>query len=247
MKKQFDYNESPTMREVHQIQEELEQQYQKSGLSYLEWLEATEADFQKSLIEDGFHIVTRNGETFIEEIKPPAPINKNKQPTVKTAKHKNYDDYIEDSTMREIHRIQEKMEQQYEKSGLASYWEWLQATEADMHKSLAEVGFAIVTRDGRTFVDEIKPKRTVNKARTLGTGKTNRFKLPSLSSRTETAKPQNYDDMIEASRAQELQLVREDRASSGKIEPQPQKQPVKYKHKAVSNSGSSASRKKRAK
>jgi len=142
---------------------------------------------------------------------------------------KNYNDYQEDSTMREIHRIQKEMEQQYEKSGLSSYWEWLQATEADMHKSLAEDGFAIVTRDGRTFVDEIKPKRAANKAQTLGTGKTKRFKLPSPSSRTETANPQNYDDMIEASRAQELQLVREDRAASDKIESPSQKKPVKYK------------------
>ena len=165
------------------------------------------------------------------------------------ANYKNSNDYKEDSTMREIHRIQEEMEQQYKKSGLSSYWEWLQATEADMHKSLAEDGFEIVTRDGRTFVDEIKPKKAVNKAQTLGTGKTKRLKLPSLSSRAEAAKPKNYDDMIEASRAQELQFVREDRAASDKSEPQPQKQPVKYKHKAVSNSdsGSSASRKKRAK
>jgi len=157
MKKHDDYQESPTMREVHQIQEELEQQYQKSGLSYLEWLQATEADFQKSLAEDGFHMVTRNGETFIEEIKPPAPINKNKQPTVKSAKHKNYDDYIEDSTMRELHQIREEMEQQYRKSGLPSYWDWLQATEKEMHKSLAEVGYQIVTRDGRTYIDKIEP------------------------------------------------------------------------------------------
>jgi len=142
---------------------------------------------------------------------------------------KNYNDYKEDSTMREIHRIQEEMEQQYKKSGLSSYWEWLQATEADMHKSLAEVGFAIVTRDGRTFVDEIKPARAVNKTSTLGTGKTKRLKLPSFSSRTETTKRKNYDDMIEASRAQELQFVREDRTAADKIEPHDKKQPVKYK------------------
>jgi len=141
----------------------------------------------------------------------------------------NDKDYKEDSTMREIHRIQEKMEQQYEKSGLASYWEWLQATEADMHKSLAEIGFAIVTRDGRTFVDEIKPKRAANKAQTLGTGETKRFRLPSPSFRTETAKPKNYDDMIEASSAQALQRVREDRTAADKIEPHSKKQPVKYK------------------
>jgi hypothetical protein len=81
------------------------------------------------------------------------------------ANYKNYNSYKEDSTMREIHRIQKKMEEQYRKSGLSSYWEWLQATEEDMHKSLAEVGFEIVTRNGRTFLDEIKPpsKKSIGK------------------------------------------------------------------------------------
>ena len=100
-------DESPTMREVHQIQKELEQQYRKSGLSYLEWLQATEEDFQKSLADDGFRMVTRNGETFLEEIKPQTKRIKSKQPTPKTAKHKNYDDDIENSTLRESHLIRE--------------------------------------------------------------------------------------------------------------------------------------------
>ncbi|MDZ7360835.1 MAG: hypothetical protein ONB46_08930 [candidate division KSB1 bacterium] len=158
MKKHDDYKESPTMREVHRIQEELEQQYRKSGLSFFEWLQATEDDFQKSLAEDGFRMVTRNGETFLEEIKPQTKSNKSKQPTLKAAKHKNYDDYIEDSTMRELHLIREKMEQEYRKSGLPSYEEWLQATDKDLQKSLAEVGFQIVTRDGRTYIDKIEPQ-----------------------------------------------------------------------------------------
>jgi hypothetical protein len=69
-----------------------------------------------------------------------------------------YEDYKESPTMREIHRIQEKMEQQYEKSGLTSYEEWLQATEKDLRQSLAEVGYRMVTRDGQIFLYEIKPQ-----------------------------------------------------------------------------------------
>ncbi len=145
------------------------------------------------------------------------------------ANDKNHNDYKEDSTMREIHRIQEEMEQQYEKSGLSSYWEWLQATEADMHKSLAEDGFEIVTRDGRTFLDEIKPsaKRPggKNKIAKTGTKKNSTF---ISSPRFKTAKHKNYDD-IENLAVQEFQGVREERASADKIEPQAQKKPIKYK------------------
>lgn len=95
------------MREVHKIQEELEQQYQKSGLSYLEWLQATEDEFQKSLAEDGFHMVTRNGEIFFEAIKPQTKRNKSKQTILKAASHKNYDD-IEASTMSDLPLISEE-------------------------------------------------------------------------------------------------------------------------------------------
>jgi hypothetical protein len=72
------------------------------------------------------------------------------------AKHKSYEDYIEDSTVREVHRIREKLDREQRESGL-SYFEWLEATEKDLRQSLAEVGFEIVTRGGRTFLDEIKP------------------------------------------------------------------------------------------
>jgi hypothetical protein len=123
------------------------------------------------------------------------------------------------------------MEQQYKKSGLSSYWDWLQATEADMHKSLAEVGFEIVTRDGRTFIDEIKPhsKRNVKKAKTAQVGKTKSFIVSSHSSQSKTVKHKNYDDYIEDSAAPELHLVREARTSANKIKPPSQKKPVKYK------------------
>ncbi len=159
-----DFAEDSTMQELHQIREELERQQQESGLSILEWLEATEKDFRKSLAEDGFRMVKRGDRIFTYEIKPHSKTQK--KPSAletlshksKTAKHKNYVEYLEDSTMRELHFIREKMEQEYRKSGLPSYDEWLQATEPDMHRSLAEVGFEIVTRDGRTFLDKIKPQ-----------------------------------------------------------------------------------------
>jgi hypothetical protein len=102
-----DYVEDSTMRELHQIREELARQQQESGLSVLEWLEATEPDLRKSLAEDGFHMVTRNDKIFIEEIKPQKTKNKSKQSTLKTVKHKNYDDYITGSTMPELQLIHE--------------------------------------------------------------------------------------------------------------------------------------------
>lgn len=142
-------------------------------------------------------------------------------------KRKNDADYLEDSTVQEVHRIRAEFDRQQRESGL-SYFEWLEATEADMHKSLAEVGFAIVTRDGRTFIDEIPP-RSKKKSDKAQAGKTRNLKLSSLSTKSETAKHKNYDDMIEASRAQELQFVREDRTVSGKIEPHSKKLPLKYK------------------
>ena len=143
------------------------------------------------------------------------------------SKRKSYEDYLEDSTVREVHRIREEFDRQQRESGL-SYFEWLEATEADMHKSLAEVGFAIVTRDGHTFIDEIAP-RSKRKSDKTQTGKTRNLKLSSHSTKSETAKHKNYDDYIENSAVQEFQGVREGRASSDKIEPQSQKKVVKYK------------------
>jgi hypothetical protein len=70
----------------------------------------------------------------------------------------NYDDYKESPTMREIHQIQEEMEQQFQKSGMSSYWEWLQATDKNLRQSLAEDGFRMITRNGRIFLHEIKPQ-----------------------------------------------------------------------------------------
>jgi hypothetical protein len=175
-----EYIEDSTVQEVHRIREELSRQQKESGLSYFDWLKATENDLRKSLAEVGFRMITRNGRVFLHEIQPslknssgkfktaskpngkrfisPSPV-----PKYKKAKYKNYDDYLEDSTMREIHRIQEEMEQQFKKSGFSSYFEWLQATDKDLQKSLAEDGFQIVTRNGRTYLDEIKPRARKNK------------------------------------------------------------------------------------
>jgi len=120
------------------------------------------------------------------------------------------EDYSDDSTVEEIHQIREEFSRQQKQSGL-SYIEWLKATEPDLRKSLAEVGFRMVTRNGRLFLYEIRPS-----------SKSNNGKL-------KTAKHKNYDDYSEAVTERELQFVREDRASSNKIEPPPQKKPVKYK------------------
>lgn len=70
MRKQAKHQESPTMKEVHRLQEEVERQYEKSGLSYLDWLRATENDLQKELAEAGFKIITSGGRTFLKEIAP---------------------------------------------------------------------------------------------------------------------------------------------------------------------------------
>jgi hypothetical protein len=74
-----------------------------------------------------------------------------------------YKDDKESPTMREIHRIQDEMEQQYQKSGLPSYEEWLQATEADLRQSLAEIGYRMITRGDRFFLYEIKPRSQKHK------------------------------------------------------------------------------------
>lgn len=143
------------------------------------------------------------------------------------AKRKRHEDYREDSTMQELHQIREEFDRQQRESGL-SYFEWLQATEADMHKSLAEVGFEIVTRGGRTFIDEIKPRSKKNVAKAK-TGKARSFKSSSHSSPSETPKYMHDDDYIEDSTGRELQTLREDRTSSDNIEPPSQKKSVKYK------------------
>jgi hypothetical protein len=108
-----DFVEDSTMQELHQIREELERQQQESGLSILEWLEATEKDFRKSLAEDGFRMVKRGDRIFMYEIKPHSKTQKKSSGSEtlshksKTIKYKNYDDYTEDSTMREMHLIRE--------------------------------------------------------------------------------------------------------------------------------------------
>jgi len=157
------------------------------------------------------------------------------------------EDYSDDSTVEEIHQIREEFSRQQKQSGL-SYIEWLKATEPDLRKSLAEVGFRMVTRGDRLFLYEIKPRlKKNNKYRTLPKVGDRDFAVVSTPPRTKTGNHKNYDDYVENSAVQEFQGVREDRASPDKSEPRPQKPPVKYKHKAVSNSGSGASGKKRAK
>jgi len=70
-----DYFEDSTMQELHQIREEMERQQEASGLSYLDWLQATEPDLRKSLAEDGFRMIKRNGRIFMYEIKPHSKSN----------------------------------------------------------------------------------------------------------------------------------------------------------------------------
>jgi hypothetical protein len=131
----------------------------------------------------------------------------------------HHEDFTEDPMMRELHQIREEFARQQEESGL-SVLEWLEATEKDMRKSLAEVGFRMIKRNDRLFLYEINSHSKKQKKPSTST---------SLSRTPPTAKRKNYDDMSEASRAQELQCVREDRSSSDKIEPPSQKKSVKYK------------------
>ncbi|NUO81497.1 hypothetical protein HUU05_15580 [candidate division KSB1 bacterium] len=70
MRKKAKHQESPTMKEVHRLQEQVERQYEKSGLAYLAWLRATENDLNKELADAGFQIVTSEGRTFLKEIAP---------------------------------------------------------------------------------------------------------------------------------------------------------------------------------
>lgn len=231
-----DYKESPTMREIHQIRQELEKQQEASGLSYAEWLRATEGDLKKTLAEVGFEMATRDGRVFVHEIEPaskalkklsapPAPSTRSKK-----NKHKSYEDYMEDSTMQELHQIRAELERQQEASGL-SFLDWLQATEKDLRKSLAGDGFRMVKRGDRIFMYEIKPHSKSNgKIKTPAKARKKFFAPTSPSQREHVVKHKNYDDYYsEAAATRELQLVREDRASSDKTEPPPQKKPVKYK------------------
>jgi hypothetical protein len=108
-----DFSEDSTMQELHQIRKELDRQQIESGLSILEWLEVTEKDFRKSLTEDGFRMVKRGDRIFMYEIKPHSKTQKKSSASEiisqksKTPKHKSYNDYIEDSTMQEMHLIRE--------------------------------------------------------------------------------------------------------------------------------------------
>jgi len=140
------------------------------------------------------------------------------------------ENYNESPTMQEIHRIQEEMEQQYQESGLSSYEEWLQATEPDLRQSLAEVGYRMVTRGDRFFLYEVKPRlKKNNKYGTLPKVGDRNSAVVSTPPKTKMSNHKNYDDYIENTGMQEFQGVREGRAASDKIEPQPQKPPVKYK------------------
>jgi len=160
----------------------------------------------------------------------------------------NNEDFTEDSTMQELHQIREELARQQEESGL-SVLEWLEATEKDFRKSLAEDGFRMIKRNGRIFMYEIKPYSKSNgKIKTPAKAQKKSFAPASPSQREHVVKHKNYDDYYsEAAAARELQLVREDRASSNEIEPRPAKQRVKYKYKAVSKPNKASSRKKPAK
>ncbi len=58
----------PIMEDVHKIREELFQNFKNSSLTYLEWLKATEKEFEESLAEVGFKIVVKNGFQYLVEI-----------------------------------------------------------------------------------------------------------------------------------------------------------------------------------
>lgn len=62
-------SENPIMEEMHRIREELYQQVKKSGLTYLEWLKTTEKEFEESLAEVGFKIITKDGLQYLVDIR----------------------------------------------------------------------------------------------------------------------------------------------------------------------------------
>jgi hypothetical protein len=62
------FSDDPIMEPVHQIREELYQQFKNSGLTYMEWLKATEQEFTASLAEIGFKIITKDGFQYLVEI-----------------------------------------------------------------------------------------------------------------------------------------------------------------------------------
>ena len=72
MSKPAMHEESPTMQEVHRLQEEVERQYEKIGLTYLDWPQGTVQDLQKELADAGFRVVTKEGRTFLQQVAPPS-------------------------------------------------------------------------------------------------------------------------------------------------------------------------------
>jgi hypothetical protein len=143
----------------------------------------------------------------------------------------SYKNYGESPTMQEIHRIQGEMEQQYEKSGISSYEEWLQSTEKDLRQSLSEIGYRMVIRGGRFYLYESKAssKKSNNKLETVAKVGEQDSVVISPSPKTKMIKHRNYDDYFKDSTMQEMHLIREDRAFSDKTETQPKKKHVKYK------------------
>jgi len=147
----------------------------------------------------------------------------------------NNEDFAEDSTMQELHQIREEFERQQQESGL-SILEWLEATEKDFRKALAEDGFRMVKRNGRIFMYEIKrTSKSNSKSKTHSKTQQRSFAPSSLSQHSKLAKHKNYDDHLEDSTAQELHLIREDRAFPEKTEKQPKRKPVRYKTAAKRN------------
>ena len=61
-------SDDPIMAPIHEIREELYQQFKKSGLTHIEWLKATKQEIAESLAEIGFKIITKDGFQYLVEI-----------------------------------------------------------------------------------------------------------------------------------------------------------------------------------
>ena len=59
--------EDAIMEKVHKIREELYQQFKNSGLTYSDWLKATDDKFAQQLAEVGFKVIEQDSVQYLVE------------------------------------------------------------------------------------------------------------------------------------------------------------------------------------
>jgi len=143
----------------------------------------------------------------------------------------HHEDFVEDSTMQELHQIRAEFARQQQESGLAIL-EWLEATEKDLRKSLAEDGFRMVKRGDRIFMYEIKPHSKSNgKYKTYSKTQKKSFEANSIYQIAKPSQHKNYGDYIKDSKAREFSVIREEIEQQDKYKITPKRKKTKSRKK----------------